>query len=482
MVYEPYLDFGLTSFEDILKAFTQFKDGGYWVKKLVKKGGFYREVVEGPYKKKEAEKEAEDWKDYFQYKGKLTAEVYTFFTLCCDFEIDKSKKDYLYEEYTWQPPKGIDLFCLIYQPTKILVVNRKELNDPNFQKFYNYAKNENINDIEIYDNIIYYNDKNYKSIIGARVAKRIITDFISLKREKNILLEYLTDNKLANEFIAIPQYLTDYKTSCFSLTLSTFKEYLEISNCNKRISNFYDKIYKCLPQENFHFQEEGIRLDFYLLLSNRDYQAKVFRIIKHDSYDLIIGDEENYIKLINISNCNAQLKVRMDKDDEEFIENYAQGDKKFQEIENYIGLLFYIGKCLGIKNITFKADQEVSCICDNNNIMLYQELIYLLADKPSLYQKLGFKNKGIEEKIAKYRSITVGQLLQKDETEIENDIFAQKSIQEVAQLYLKDICNYEYGCSLMSEINRNIYSQIKDSMEYSLDLHDKNLKNLRSLF
>jgi hypothetical protein len=33
MDYEPYLDQGLTSFEDVLNDFTQFKEGGYWVKK-----------------------------------------------------------------------------------------------------------------------------------------------------------------------------------------------------------------------------------------------------------------------------------------------------------------------------------------------------------------------------------------------------------------------------------------------------------------
>ena len=238
-----------------------------------------------------------------------------------------------------------------------------------------------------------------------------------------------------------------------------------------------------MPEENFHFQEKGIILDFYILLSNRDYQAKLLKIIKHDNYDLIIGDEDNYIKLIDINNCKAELKVKIDTENKEFNENYAQGDKRFQEIENYIGLIFYIAKCLGVKNITFKADQEIACICDNNNIMLYQEVIYLLANEESLYQKLGFENREvdkIEEKINSFRSMTVAQFLQKEEDE--EDAFGQKSLQEVAQLYLQAICNYAYGCNLMSEINRKIYPEIKDYMNYSLNLDKKNLKFLRSLF
>ncbi len=83
MDYEPYLNKGLTSFQDVIKAFNLYKDGGFWIKKLIHGSGFIREITEGPYKKKEANELAKEWNMIFKYKNFITANVYNFYDLCC---------------------------------------------------------------------------------------------------------------------------------------------------------------------------------------------------------------------------------------------------------------------------------------------------------------------------------------------------------------------------------------------------------------
>jgi hypothetical protein len=488
MIYEAYLDQGLTSFEDVLNAFTQFKDGGYWVKKIIKKGGFHREIVEGPYKKKEADYEAEEWNTNFRYGDRIVAEVFTFFTLCCDFELDERKKEYLYPEYIWQPPKGIDIFCLIYKPEKAIIKNINDISDSSSKKFINYAISNDIGTMEVFQDVIYYNSKNYKSRIAAKVLKRICLDYIDLKREKKIFLEYMIDNKLENEFISIPDYIKEFKTSCFSIYLSELKEFFESNeNCRDKIKKFYNKQYRCLPQENLHLSDNAIVLDMYLLLSKRDYQAKLIKIVKHDNYDIVIGNEDYYIKLTDINKCNATLKIKLPKDLKVFTDYYAQDDKKFQETKNFIGLLFYIARCMGVEKIFYTSDQQLECICDNQGIFLYEEIISLLAGEESIYKKIGFinnKQDKLDDIIKKNKAITVREVLQKEKNseEEDDDIFLDKTIGQVAKMYLDGICNYEYGCTLMDEINKFVYPQVKDNLSYILILKNKNLKFLRGMF
>ena len=479
MSYEPYLDQGLTSFEDIINAFTKFKDGGYWVKKIVKKGGFHREIVEGPYKKLEAENEARDWNQFFKFKDLIVAEIFTFFTLCCDFELDIRKKEYFYTEHIWQPPEGTDMFCLIYKPENAIIKKSININD----KVYNYVKSNDIASIEVYNETIFYNSHNYKSRVKAQVLKRICLDYISLQREKEILLNYMINNKLENNFISIPNYITEFKNSCFSIYLSQFKEFIEDNtSCKNKIKKFYDKNYKCLPKENLHLDNNDIVLHIYLLLSKRDYQAKLIKIKKHHSYEIIIGDDEYYIKLTDIEKCNAILKIALPKSLEDFTNNYAQGDKKFQEVKNFIGLILYIAKCLGIDKIEYNSDQQLACICSNEGIFLYEEIISLLARKDSFYKKLGFinsKEKELEEIINNHRDMLTRQVLEKED---EEDLFLDKTISEVAEDYLNGICNFEYGCYLLDKINKFIYPKIKNYLNYTLLMKDKNLKSLRSMF
>lgn len=487
MDYEPYLDQGLTSFEDVLNAFTQFKDGGYWVKKIVKKGAFHREIVEGPYKKKEADYEAEEWNSIFRFKNKIVAEVFTFFTLCCDFELDERKKEYLYPEYIWQPPKGIDIFCLIYKTEKAIIKNINDITDSSSQKFFNYAVSNDIGTIEAFQDIIYYNNKNYKSRIAAKILKRICIDYMELKREKKILIEYMINNKLENQFISIPDYIKEFKTSCFNIYLTELKEFFESNqNCRDKIKKFYNEQYQCLPQENLHLKDNAVVLDMYLLLGKRDYQAKIIKIIKHDTFDIVIGNEEQYIKLTDISKCNANLKIKLSKDLKVFTDYYAQEDKKFQEIKNFIGLLFYIARCMGVEKIFYTSNQEIECICDNQGIFLYEEIINLLAGEESIYKKLGFINNrqnSLNDIVKKNKNITVREIMKKEKNdEEEEDLLLDKTIGQISKMYLEGVCNYKYGCTLMDEINKFIYPQIKDNLNYIMILKNKNLKFLRGMF
>ena len=55
----------------------------------------------------------------------------------------------------------------------------------------------------------------------------------------------MIDNKLEDSFISIPDYIREFKKSCFTMYLSEFKEFLESNeNCKNKIKKFYDKKYK----------------------------------------------------------------------------------------------------------------------------------------------------------------------------------------------------------------------------------------------
>jgi len=487
MDYEPYLEKGLTSFEDTLNAFTLFKEGGYWVKKIVNKGGFFREIVEGPYKKKEAEDLAKDWKNYFKYKDQTTAQVFDFYKLCCNFELDNNKKAIFYEEHIWQPPKGIELFCLTREPEKIAVIEKKNTNNTSFEKFYTYTYNNEIRNKEILGYLVFYNERNFKSIIAARVAIRLIKEFVNMPVERDAYIEYLVSDKIVNDFLTIPEYLKEFKKTCFIVYLSTFREFSEIKNINTRLDKFYKKLFNCLPRENFHLDVENIGMDFYLILNKRDYQAKIMKLEKKDkNYILSMGDEDYYIKLVIDKKLQANIEINLGKELENFSDQYTQGDKKFQKINNFMGLFLYLAKCLGVKKINYKADQQVPCVCDDSGTMLYEEIINLLAGKKSIYQSIGFVNKKqseVDTKISNFQTMLLSDFLnKKNEEEIEEDPFLKNNLKEIANMYLKGICNYEYGCYLMDKINLKIYQQLKSILDYELDLNEKSLIFFRKMF
>ena len=73
-------------------------------------------------------------------------------------------------------------------------------------------------------------------------------------------------------------------------------------------------------------------------------------------------------------------------------------------------------------------------------------------------------------------------LNKKKEDDIEEDPFLKNNLQEIANMYLKGICNYEYGCYLMDEINLKIYQQLKSILDYELNLNEKSLIFFRRMF
>lgn len=492
MDYEPYLNKGLTSFQDVIKAFNIYKDGGFWVKKLIHGSGFIREIAEGPYKKKEANEKAKEWNMIFKYKNFVTANVYNFYDLCCKNTIDEEKKKELNEEHIWQPPKGTELFCLIYNPQNIVVKKKDEVGSKSFKQFYSYLANEDISYKDFREYKIFYNKKNYMSIASVTIAKRILTDFEDLNREKDLLLEYLINNKLNSDFIPIPNYLKQFKNSCFVIYLSFFRELLEKEKCNDRMIKFTNYLSKCLPEENLRFQDNEIRYNFFVLLNNRDINVKKFGLIRRkNNFELSMGDDKNYITLKNINSCSATLEIKL-KDGIDYINMYyTQSDDRLRTIKSIMGLFFYLAKCMGISKIHFEANQQIECICNDQGVMLYEEVLALIDNRKSVYKDLGFVNKKVKELNAKLDSlenIKVRELLgipkieAEDEEEQEEDLFLDKTIKEMVQLYNNKICNIEYDCTIMDKIMKKVYPEIKDFMKYNLDLKSKNLKTIRAMF
>ena len=321
MTYEPYLNKGLITFEDVIDAFNKFEDGGYWVKKIIKGGGFLREIVEGPFNIKDANKNAKEWKKIFKYgndiKKNEIAKVYNFFSLVCYHE--NIKKDYLKIEHIWEPPSGTELFCMLKKPDWIVVKEKYETENKNFKKFYNYVKNFEIIMDSYFDYNIYINSKNYKSIIRYRVAKTLIDDYAFQPLELEEYLKYLMGKNIEKKFISLPLYLKEFNNSCYAIYLNLFKTI-------KNINNFYSKLKNCLPEENIHINN---KLNFYVLIDEKDYKAK----------KIIFDNKEKFIFEDNI--------ILNTLDENLYIEGNIN--------ENYLAFILYIAKGLNINNIKYKS-------------------------------------------------------------------------------------------------------------------------------
>lgn len=473
MEYEPYLNKGLTSFEDVIDAFTKYPKGGHWVKKIMKKASFLREIVYGPFTKEQAEQEAEIWKKSFRFKGRDVVKIYSFQELCCQDLPTEDIHEYIYPEYIWKPPPGIDLFCLYNEPERIVIKYDKDTESKSFQKFEKYLANYNISKRIFNEYAVFYHDNNYKSIMAKEIAGRVIVDYRHLPRERELLLHYIMHDELKSDFISIPEYIKNFKNTCYVIYLSYLRE-LNLCEKNNKIDKFYEKLSDCLPEENKHLSDNKAIFDFYILIGEEDYLIKLFKIYKEEEkYNLLIGDKENYIAIKNIINNRAEIEININISITEFVQYFMQSDAKFTNLMSILALVFYICKCLGI-NVVRHNIRKINCICDNSGILLYSEIIELLANQEDKLKKLGFvrnKDKELQAKIKKYQKMTVNELL------AENDM-GDMTLQELAQ----NISACPYDCQVMDKIIKKIYSEVKSDLVSQYNIGEKNLKYFRAFF
>ena len=143
MTYYSYTNKGLNTFEDVVKAFTFYENGGFWIKKIDKQASFVREIVLGPFSQDKANELSDIWRPNVNIKDVELSKVYTFSELVCcntDKEYYTKIKQFIDEDYIWKPPIGIKLFCLMKKYTDVALYRKQDLSDVNFVKFQNLQK------------------------------------------------------------------------------------------------------------------------------------------------------------------------------------------------------------------------------------------------------------------------------------------------------------------------------------------------------
>ena len=500
MSYIPYVGKGLNNFEDTIDAFIHFNKGGYWVKKIDKKEGVLREIVSGPYKKVIAQKIASNWDPNYDLPIEKYAKVYSFSELACSNT--RENVPYLDEIYIWKPPKGIDIFCISNNLLDVCVYDKSLLSNNDFIKFYKYGQINDVNYIfhesnkfnaPIVPKIICYHTKDIKAYKKAqKIAKYLNEETMHTERNKNYVINKIL-NKHVDELdrpIVFPSHITD-NTLCDVVDLYFFKNFYKEKNAFLKA---FDELKKCLHDENIIFQNLEnnyieIVLEIDLIVNSKDYKPKKLYLKNSESegLKLILGD---YQDSYNIKLKDSVIDVNLPKNRKQwniFLMEKMGGSKDFYNVEKIMALFLYICKCLGKTNLTIKDQRTIDCACDSNESQIYINIIRELANLPSIYENLGFvrkNNKTFKSIIQNYKNVKLKDLIEENSKYDERrQIFLEKTVGQLATMYMDGMCAYEEMCSILSVTSTIIHNKITTCcLEYSINLDKTNLSFLRNFF
>jgi hypothetical protein len=472
--YSPYLNQGLNSFEDVISVFTKYRDGGYWVKKIDSKSGFYRELVDGPYEKKEAEKKAQFWNKFFQFKDIPTAHVYSFQNLICrvckkDDEYDKKIQEYLYSEYIWQPQLGMALMCLLNGDLKILL-NSVYNRDDDFEKFALYVQELGVVKVTLFEYDIFYLEHEIDSNYKAATLRKLVSDYFENPDQLVWLYDELQgfDHIRGTKPFIIPGYLLDGKKFCMPLDLEFFKKYNKVKECKRKRKVIFNDLKKCLPEFSADIKatEDNVAmvLNAKLITNVKAHKVRDF-YISMDKYDnIILGiiypDDLTYIKVEETKNCRGHITTNL----------------TIKKFDSSMWLMIYLCKVFGFTHLTIDDNFKVAC---DNYDTVHQNILLFLDDQPSVYDKFGFKLDYKDEKqkneiISKFQSqdLDVFDRGLVDAYDI-NNLFPSNNLKDVAHTYFNGMNKYLYTCEVLKRISEKIFNEISDCcLHYTVELRD----------
>jgi hypothetical protein len=485
MDYQPYLGWGLNTFEDVMDAFTKFKDGGWWIRKIDYKDAFNREITEGPYKEKDAKSKAESWNKFFKFKNKeiTTAKAYSFKDLICNSKGDYLRlKSHLYEEYIWKPPLGAELMCILRDNMKILMVDINSISkrkNIELEKFKLYVLDNGVNLIEVdsrsnildrestFNYNIFYKDKDYMAKEQVKFLKLLVENFKESPEE----LWWLYDAALKNphcrglEPVIIPSYIKNFNRDIRPYTLDFFKKIK-----GDKINHFIDLL-RCSKRDiSFQKGKETLGYKFPFLYDSRDFLVKNFIVSYLDkTLDIEIKQGIYGVKLNAPKGRIASLTFELPFEKE-----------KLDDVFNFklVNLMLFICKVLEINEVMLKDNLKDYCKCEEfNNAPIYLNIIRFLAGRNSIYDEIGFTEQNYskrEEIIDKFRWKKVGSFFEGE------DVLYDTTIGDLARDYLDGMCEFSYVCDLLNSISVKIFDTLKNCcFEYFIDLRKIKLINLR---
>ena len=473
MDYQPYLGWGLNNFEDVMNAFTKFKDGGWWIRKIDYKDAFNREITEGPYTEKEAKNKAESWNKFFEFKSLVTAKAYSFKNLMCNSERDSLiLKKHLYEEYIWRPPLGAKLLCILKDDMKILMINPNhrisKLMVRNLEKFKLYVLDNGVNLIEEGDYNIFYKDKNYIAKEQANNLKLLVENFKDSPEELWWLYDKALklNNKRGLEPVIIPDYIVNFNKDIKPYNLDFFKNLK-----GDKISCLLNMLKS--SNKTILLGKGTLGYKFPFLYDNRDFNIKNFIIsYLNETLDIEIKQGNYNVKLTAPKNRVASLTFNL--------------PYKKNEVFNFklLNLILFICKVLEINEVLLKDNLRDNC----DNLPIYLNIVRFLAGKNSVYDEIGFTEQNYQKRedvIQEFRWKKVGSFFEGE------DLFYDKTIGDLARDYLtfqpkrrlfetEEMDQELYVCNLLNKISVKIFDTLKDCcFEYYIDLRKVKLISLR---
>lgn len=466
--YLPYLNTGLNSFEDIISIFTKYSDGGYYVKKIDHKEGFYREIVEGPYAtRKEAEKRASFWCKFFKFKNIQTAHVFSFKELVCEIcmnvkEYDINVRKYISSEYIYNPPMGASLMCLLKGDLKV-ILNSVYNRDSDFEKFILYVQELGVVKITLFEYDIFYLEKDIESNYKASTLRKLVSDYFENSDQLVWLYDELQGFKhtRGTKPFIIPGYMVDAKNFCMPLDLEFFKKYNKIKECKKKRKIIFNDLKQCLPEHAIDIKAEDNNIDLILnaklVVSSKSNKVRDFYIAKDNHNNIMLGiiypDDHTYIRVEEIENCRGYITTNL----------------KTKNFDSSMWLMLYLCKVFNFTHLSIQDDFEKEC--DNETV--YENILLFLDDQPSYYQKFGFKLAYKDELkkndiISEYQEKNISMF---EKNYNDDGMFISKNLKDIAHTYFNGMNKYMYVCNLLKDISKEIYNQISDCcLIYTLEL------------
>ena len=479
-----YISDNLKDFDDVISAFLKFKNGGYWIKKIDKKGLDIYEIVEGPYSKETAQDISENYLPKYILQGyEKFSEVYTFINLLLSKSLLKDT-----EENIWYPPKGIFIFAIAQKLLDITVYKKTDLEYKDFKKFMRYGEINNVTRIDIRDYLIFYNNKKTESYIKAKNIYRLIRENPEISEENidKIIKNYIM--KEQENVSIMPSYLSEYVKGCELITLNFFKKYTKEKN---PLQSIFNHLNECLNEKSIFTQSIDnnsieISIETDLIINEKDYKPKkIFFIYDNSSnqYSFQLGNygADYYIKLEE-NNIIIELPKERKKWNKFLITDFSS-DSKFNNLQKILALFLFICKSIGKEKLNINDTRSINCQYQNEDLPIYINIIRELADYPSIYEELEFyrqKEKEFKKIINKYKNIKLKDL--ELEKKIDKNL-EEKTLSELSKDYLQGLYKYPEKCLVVSLVSKILYEKTKSCCsKFTGNLKSKNYNFYKNKF
>ena len=499
---EYYKEIGeLNDFDIVLKAFKNFPEGGYWIKRIVKEKGIFYEKTEGPYTLELAKKRVAILKNILSFDDTESAKYYSFKDLVCNYDIYKDAKDskinkYVKSENRYVPYQGTRLFCLLVGYEDIVFFDKQNLTEK-FRKFNNFAINNGISYITSLNYLIYYKPKSESSVRKATEVREIIRnkknykaeellwlfDTISGKESKrgyppivlpfNFLSEFQNNGKITYEGLkSLYNYVKNNECSDERLMIS-FK------NFENAIGDMYLNKYR---NSNFEIKSE---LSLGVIMNEYDDKVKKFKISKEydEKYKISMTRTRKTLKDIelisikNIDDCTGYLNIKFrnlkDKTWDISKLNLISNDMFFNNEFRLTALILFLAKCFGVRTVIVDNSLQNS-ECDNDILYHYYHIYYIGYGNFDIFEELGFKVENYLEYqniINQIKFMTIGEFLTKYKLKGNvNKLIYNLTLERFCKDYINtNKCFTKNNNYIIQEISKKVESLINLNIFIDLD-------------